>query len=324
MKNFYVPPTLSFLILILVFLGSAQMSLAQRSPMLVTMPNLNVRANASATATVVQKLSIGTVITPSERGRQKVVLNEVEDFWYKVTARGKTGWVFGGFLKPFDATQKDEAYQSIVRPRMRAEAKVFEDETDLYGFLTKAIAEAEDRAIKAEFELAQLVILKRSLTLIDLQNMRLYRNWINARKTDIVFSEPSAQYLIKSDLIWALQDKYKDLAFADRIAYEAAITDLPGECEASLTCEIILKNMRQMRYLALYPDGVYTDKILNELDVDAQNILDNLGAYTISKSSLPDLNTAFSELLATLQSLENPKAVETASKFNQIIRRVLK
>lgn len=73
--------------------------LMKTGPRVTTGDKVNVRAEPKTSATVVETLAKGAIVSVSERTKEQVKVGTVEDYWYKVDTEGKkTGWVFGQFL----------------------------------------------------------------------------------------------------------------------------------------------------------------------------------------------------------------------------------
>lgn len=60
--------------------------------------NLNIRDAPGKDGKVLGKLPYGTKVAVLEKGSEKVTIDEISDFWYKVSAKGLEGWCFGGYL----------------------------------------------------------------------------------------------------------------------------------------------------------------------------------------------------------------------------------
>ncbi len=73
--------------------------LMKTGPRVTLGDKVNVRAEPKTSATVVETLAKGAMVSVSERTKEHEKVGTVEDYWYKVeTANKKTGWVFGQFL----------------------------------------------------------------------------------------------------------------------------------------------------------------------------------------------------------------------------------
>lgn len=60
--------------------------------------NLNIRDSQGKSGKVIGKLPYGTQVKVLEKGNEKVTIDKITDFWYKVSANGLEGWCFGGYL----------------------------------------------------------------------------------------------------------------------------------------------------------------------------------------------------------------------------------
>src|SRR5919199_5581984 len=207
---------------------------AQKSR-ITTASGVRVRERPDTNAAELAKLPLGVVVDELERSQDRAQVGAAEDYWYLVSAPGGAkGWVFGGLTAPFDAARREEIYRRIAGERLGNTAATFADLTDLVRFLDRATKEAARRDALAELELARLSALARSLSAISIEqhDNPTYKQWVAERDSEIVYSEPAGQWFVRADLFWDLQKKYRDLPVAERIAWEAAQTPLPGECEA--------------------------------------------------------------------------------------------
>jgi hypothetical protein len=312
----------------LLFLFSMSIvTFAQDSAYIITSPNVKLRAASNARSAEVTNLSMGTLVTKLQQSTQKTKVGEVEDFWYKIDAGNrKSGWVFGGFLKPFDPTQRIETYLDIMTPFMRTAPTVYEDEIDKYNFLAKAVTEAEDRSQIAELTLANLVTVKRILTIIykDPKGTNAYRSWISAHQNELTFHQATGKYYFNPEVLWRLQDEFHDVHFGDRIAYEAARTDLPGSCGGNVACEVDKINKREGRYLTLYPEGFYIEKVLDNIGAQIDTMLGNTSFYLLPRNAVAPFKDALADLNATVQSVENAKHEVVLEKVSRLARQFIK
>lgn len=60
--------------------------------------NLNVRDKPGKGGKVLGKLPYGTKVTVLEHSNEKDTIDEIQDYWYKVSVNGLEGWCFGGYL----------------------------------------------------------------------------------------------------------------------------------------------------------------------------------------------------------------------------------
>ncbi len=123
--------------------------------------------------------------------------------------------------------------------------------------LPTPIPAADARGVAAVASYKRLLALQAKLKTIPVekQNKAPYKKFLKANEKDIVYSEPSAEYYVRSDLFWKLAEKYKDIPVADEIAWTASQNPLPGECEGFMTCNLAAARMAEGRYLELFPEG---------------------------------------------------------------------
>ncbi|HSE97381.1 MAG TPA: SH3 domain-containing protein [Blastocatellia bacterium] len=251
-----------FWLLVFVFLFS---SCAPRQPgeqaketRITAASGVRLRSEPAESAGEITRLGVGTVLRVVEQSSN----------WYRVsTPDGKEGWVFGGHTAAFEAADRDSIYRKIADDRLKVEDATFADLVDLARFLTAASSEVEDREAKAELELARLLAIKRALDEIPVQKQqeRQYAAWVESLEDEVVYNEPAGQWLVRSDLFWDLQERYKDLAIAERIAWEGADNPLPGECEGYFPCYLAYFNRTKGKYLELYPAGAHAEEAIAEI-----------------------------------------------------------
>lgn len=126
-------------------------------------------------------------------------------------------------------------------------------------------AKADDA--KARAELQELLDLQAKLLRIAREDYEKepHKSFFKANEAKITYSEPSAEYYVRSELFWALEKKYRGLSVADDIAWEAAKNPLPGECEGYLNCNLYVTRITLGEYLKRYPSGLQKDVVMLEL-----------------------------------------------------------
>ncbi|HEV7700014.1 MAG TPA: hypothetical protein VGO43_07280 [Pyrinomonadaceae bacterium] len=91
-----------------------------------------------------------------------------------------------------------------------------------------------------------------------------HKSFIRRNKKDIVYSEPAGQWFVRADRYWALAERNKKLPIADDIAWTAAQTPLPGECEGDVNCDVFNTNVTLGAYLRMFPAGKHSKKALSQ------------------------------------------------------------
>ncbi|MBX3293517.1 MAG: hypothetical protein KF881_11585 [Acidobacteria bacterium] len=123
----------------------------------------------------------------------------------------------------------------------------------------------------ASREYKRLVKLSSDLKKIpfDRYDKEPHRSFLKRNDKDIVYSEPAGQWFVRAGRFWDLQKKYAKLPIADDIAWSAAETPLPGECEGYVNCYMYSIRSSYGEYLRLYPNGKHSKKAVGRI-VDYQ------------------------------------------------------
>jgi hypothetical protein len=100
---------------------------------------------------------------------------------------------------------------------------------------------------------------------VEKQNREPHKSFIRRNKKDIVYSEPAGQWFVRADRYWDLASRNKELPIADDIAWTAAQTPLPGECEGDVNCNTFNANATLGAYLQMFPAGKHGKKALSQI-----------------------------------------------------------
>jgi hypothetical protein len=304
--------------LVFAFASAFAQQSATAKQRVTTASNVRVRSAPDTASEEVGRLPLGSVVEELERSQEKTKVGASEDFWYMVNAPGGArGWVFGALTAPFDASRREEIYTRLATERAGKADATFADSSELVRFAERAAKEATRRDARAELEFARLRALARSITFLsggEEQPDEARKQWKDEHDPEIVYSEPSGEWYVRAQLFWDLQAKYKDLSLAERIAWEAAATPLPGECEGDVTCNLYYLSETSGRYLKLYPRGAHSADALKSLDETLGAVLEDSRSanhmYEIPSASDAD----FTKTLATLRSQLTPAATPAAAR----------
>jgi hypothetical protein len=317
----------SFIIVALGQLGTGSSVSAEIKSKIVTGTAVRVRAEPNLSAKEVARLNLGTVVKSSERSTKKEKVGQKEDYWYKVaTPQGQRGWVFGGFLLDYDANKRETIYLRIAADRLKTEGADFDDYSDLYNFLNRVAPQvAKQEALSAELELYKLQALAKSLENIPFDNksQSLYSDWTKTHDAKIVYSEPAGQWFVRAELFWNLSARYRALPIAERIAWAAAETPLPGECEGYMPCYIYLSRITLGEYLKRYPQGDRAEEALRELSESLAPIVADLSEQKVyvppqDEAERKEMRKNVAELRAILQKCDGPVQQIALNQLNQI------
>lgn len=116
-------------------------------------------------------------------------------------------------------------------------------------------------------EFKRLVALQAALKKIpyDDYDKEPHKSFLKWNENETNYSDPSAEYYVRSELFWDLYEKNRAHPIAEQIAWTAAKNPLPGECEGYLNCYLYVLNARWGKYLSIYPKGRYSLDALNLL-----------------------------------------------------------
>ena len=289
---------------------------------ITTASGVRVRSAPQTTADEVAKLPIGVVFPESEHSDKKENINGVEDFWYRVkTDDGKEGWVFGGFTAPVNTAGLAPAYRKIANDRLKVENLSPNDLLELAEFIARITDTVTAPEMKAELELDRLLAIKKMLASImgEKASQAPFQQWIKEHDNQIAYSEPSGQWLVRSNLFWDLQKQNAKLPIAELIAWEAAENPLPGECEGFLECDLGEFNMTNGRYLELYPHGAHVNEALDHLEETLKSAIQNMKeANGIQPGDIPELKKELAKVRATVTKTTSAKKTSILSQLDQI------
>ena len=252
---------------------------------LTTALNVRVRSNPKANAAEVSRLSLGTTVSILERTANKSTVGGKSDYWYRISPivaqkgqKPKDGWIFGGYLASLENTDRDELYRQIVGNYTKVQKTTFAEQTELVKFLDRVLPELRKPETQAELGFVRLQALKATLALIpfDRMNQSPYKTWTQAQDKNIVYSEPSGEWYVRSNLFWDLRERYKNLPIAEKIAWSATQNPLPGECEGYVNCYLYLMRATQGAYLEFYPKGEHAAEAMKNISVGLAPIVADL------------------------------------------------
>jgi hypothetical protein len=239
---------------------------------------VRVRATPSTSAAETGKLGIGTDLTITQRTASKSKVGAQSDYWYQASAPVK-GWVFGSLLRDFDPAQPESAWLALALEKLGKSDVMYDaydhrsplsfgDAVEISDFAKRAAAGSKTPAVQGELELAYWRAVQIALTSGDMDSHEKppYSTWKKKFGEDVIYSEPSAEYLINPDVLWKLADKHKADASGDVIAWQAANAYVGGECEGDISCYSARTQMMQGAYLKRYPHGKYVEQALTSVN----------------------------------------------------------
>ena len=235
---------------------------------------VRLRQTPSAKAQEIARLSFGAIAQELGKSETQETIGGKQNYWYQVSLQdGKTGWVFGAFLQPFQLEQKAAIYRDITRTRLQQQLGAAEY-IDLTHFLTRAAGEVATPDVKAELELDRLIALRQSLELGQQQHFPQLDAWIAEQKGELEFHQLGACWFVPAASFWRLRETYNTLPIADDIAWQAVNAPTQGECEGFLPCHVSRLNQTFGRYLELYPAGQHLSDALAAIHQELSGFTD--------------------------------------------------
>lgn len=178
------------------------------------------------------------------------------------------------------------------------------------AFSPAQITPTPDPSLDAEEKFKRLLKLQDALKRIPSEKLsdETNRKFIKANEGDIVYSDPSAEYYVRSERFWELFEKSRQLPVAEEIAWAAARNPLPGECEGYLNCMLYTLILTDGKYLKHYPNGKYaksafrnTSELLKALAGDSDG-----ETGPTDQSDKAELNAYLKELTEVTSKVNDP------------------
>jgi hypothetical protein len=317
--------------LVFVFAAAAASSSQARTQggkLIVTAAGVRVRERPETGAAEVGRLTLGAVVDELERSAERSRVGSAEGFWHLVAAQGGArGWVFGGLVAPFAPARRDSVYLKLAADRLANASATFAELTELVRFLDRAAREVRARETLAELELSRLDALARTLAAIPVERTDdpSYKSWTDERDGEINYSEPAGRWYVRAELFWNLQRKYAGLAAAERAAWQAAQTPLPGECEGYLPCYIYLETETDGRYLKLYPRGAHADAALAGIAELLGNVVEAArrgdSPYEVPRADRANFRQSLARLRAQLALVPAAQKARVLARLEEVAKR---
>lgn len=262
-----------------------------------------VRRDSSTASPELRRMKLGTVLSVLEKSAGPAP-------WYKVQlppgSKTPTGWMSSTVASSFDEAKAETTYRQITTKNFKKTGMSFTDSAEVYEFLTDVLADIKSGEIAAELGLKRLQALAAALEAIPIMKSdeKLYKDFAAAHDNEIVYSDPAGQWFVRADLFWDLRKKHAKSTLADEIAWAAARTNLPGECEGYVNCYLYLMRQTDGEYLDLHPNGKHAPEALKNITSYLQPIVADIKekkVYT-GPSELSD-RAEYNRLLAALRNV---------------------
>lgn len=299
---------------------STQKSTVKETPQLiVSVTSARVRKEADTNAETLQLAKLGTTFPVIEQNAKwsKVQISKGEN--------GQSGWISKTVSLPFANAKRSEIYQTLADKYLKQTALDFTTAAQVFDFLDSATKEIKTEKTLAELSHKRLLALQAALkkVAIDKQSQNPYKDFLKAHEKEIAYSEPSAEWLVRSDVLWELHAKYRALPIGEEIAWTAAKNPIPGECEGYINCYLYLLRATDGEYLNFYPNGKYSRQSLQNVT----NLLEPIAADVTEKtvyssatdtSDRADFNRYLTELRAIITKTPHIEKSKTLAQIRQI------
>lgn len=284
---------------------------------IVSVTSARVRTDPALSAATVAFAKLGSLYP---------VLEQTER-WYKVrlTDSDKIGWISMEVADGFDKTRREAIYENLLKKYYKEDDKDFHTSAEVFEFLTRARDEATDEKQKADLCYKRYVALRSALKAIPAgkSEENPYKDFLKAHDEEIVYSEPSAEWLVRANLLWELHGSYQKLPIGEEIAWQAANNPIPGECEGYTNCYIYLIRVTDGEYLNFYPNGKYAERALKHMTdflepiaADAENKkVYSAPADTSDRADFNQLLTELRNIISKLPYVEKSKTIQQINKI---------
>lgn len=286
---------------------------------IVTVSSARIRSEPNTSSSEIRRMKLGTLV--------KVL--EENPAWYKVetlSSSKQTGWISKQVAGDFDEDKREEIYRQITDRNFKTDKMAFTDAAELYEFLTRAQNEVKN-PLSSEIGFKRLLALRSALKAVPFGKgeEKPYGDFLKSNNKIVVYSDPSGEWYVRSELLWDLRKKHSKETIAEEIAWAAAQNPLPGECEGYINCYLFVLRETDGEYLTLYPNGKYAEESLKNI----QNLIEPIASDLTDKkvytgptdvSDRAEFNRLIAELRTIVSKLpfaeiEKQKTIQQLNKI---------
>lgn len=315
-------------VFVLFVVGHASLLVAQTDEVkldttqakITTVSAMRARKAPQTAAEEVVRLKLGTVVNAIARSTNQDTVAGKTDYWYRVSLpNGQTGWLFGGLLLDYNASQRQALVRQIIEARLKAENTDFADRQEIYNLAASSLTDAKDVNTRAEFELLKTLALANWALSLPYDNDKSpYREWVKAHAAEMVYNEFAGGYQLRADVLWNLEKKYHASPIADRIAWEASQMLPPSDCEGDMVCSFFLSE-GEIRYLGLYPTGAHAAEALKNI---TESLTDEVISFANEKGGDKYAVEQRADLKKLLTSLRLAVAKTSAAEKSELVKKL--
>lgn len=290
--------------------------------LIATAAAARVRSQASTSSAELRRVKLGDIIK---------VLEKTKTDWYKIEIPNKPkniiGWMSGQVADDWDSNKREDIYRKIVEKNYKSQGMSFVNSSELFEFLIKSQNEMKNSKLLPDFAYKELIVLRQALKSIPFgkEKDNPYKTFLKNNEKYVVYSEPSGEWYIRSEVIWDLQKKYSDASIAEDIAWLGANNPLPGECEGYVNCYLFILRQTDSQYLDLYPNGKKSAESLKNIQNQLDPIVADLAEKKIYNGPTDVTDRAeFNRLIAEIRTIVSKlfltefEKQKTIQQLNQI------
>lgn len=280
---------------------------------IVTATNVIVRQQASAKSARLASVKLGKILPIVKRG---------PSFYQVEYESGKSGWISTTYTRDFDPEKREAVYREIGDKYSKAKKIEIENAAEVTEFLRSAQAFAKTDEVRADLNFKRLRFIAAALKTIPFGKGEQFpsKNFIKANEKDVVYSEPSGEWYVRAESLWDLREKFATTAVAEEIAWTAANTKIPGECEGYINCYLYNIRSADGEYLNLYPNGKYAQQALINIGKYLDPFIADISEKTVytPPSDISD-RAEFNRFLTELRAIvSKPSNIEKNKVLKQI------
>ncbi len=281
---------------------------------IVTATDSRIREQPNANAPQLSLVRIGKLLPVLEKNGA----------WHRVNYEGeKSGWISKTTTRDYETDNRDLIYQDIADKYLKNKSLDFASAAEVSDFLRTAQALARKDETKADLGLKRLQLLARAMRAVPNGKGAAfpYKTFLQAHEKEVVYSEPSATWLVRSDVFWELHSKYMQSAIAEDIAWAAAKNTIPGECEGYINCQLYMLRAMEGEYLNFYPNGKYSRLALEVVTVSLGVMaadLNNKATFTplADISDRAEFNRFLTELRTIISKVSDADKAKSLQHIN--------
>ena len=264
---------------------------------IVTATNVTIRQEATTKSPKLTSVRLGKIMPLVKKGGS---------FYQIEYENGKNGWIATTYTRDFDADRRESLYREIGDKYLNLKKFDYANAAEVTDFLRTSAAFVKTDQARAELSFKRLQFIAAALKAIPSGKGEQppYKNFIRAIEKDSAYSEPSGEWFVNAASLWDLHGKYTALPIAEEIAWAAANTPIPGECEGYVNCDLYNIRATDGEYLNFYPNGKYTQKALTDIAGNLDPLVADIKAKTVYKSPTDISDRAeFNRFLTELRTI---------------------